>query len=49
MNIYKENFKLKIQKIFTKIRNEINKREDELMIKIDTKIDKLFLKEDFVK
>ena len=30
----KEGWKLKIQKIFTKIRNELNKREDELLLEV---------------
>ena len=30
----KEGLKLKIQKIFTKIRNELNKREDELLLEV---------------
>ena len=34
-NEEKEKLKLKIQKLFTKIRNEINKREDELFLEID--------------
>ena len=31
----KEKLKIKIQKLFTKIRNEINKREDQLLIKVE--------------
>ena len=31
----KEEFKLKIQKIFTKVRNKLNEREDELLLEID--------------
>ena len=31
----KENLKLEIQKVFTKIRNAINNREDELLSEID--------------
>ena len=34
-NEEKEKIKLKIQKLFTKIRNEINKREDELFLEVD--------------
>ena len=33
--IKKEEMKINIQKIFTKIRNEINNREDELLIEVD--------------
>ena len=34
-NEEKENIKLKIQKLFTKIRNALNKREDELFLEVD--------------
>ena len=37
MNEKKEKLKMQIQKIFTKIRNEVNNREDELLMEIDTK------------
>ena len=33
----KEELKIKIQKIFTKVRNEINNREDELLLEVDKK------------
>ena len=39
INKEKEELKLKIQKIFTNIRNEINNREDKLLIDIEN-IDK---------
>ena len=45
----KEELKIKIQKIFTKIRNEINNREDELLIEVDKKYENIFFKEEFVK
>ena len=45
----KEELKLKIQKIFTKIRNELNNREDELLLKIDNKYENLFCNEDIIK
>ena len=35
INQNKEDLKLKIQKIFTKIRNVLNDREDELLLKVD--------------
>ena len=41
--------KIKIQKIFTKIRNEINNREDELLLKVDNKFDNLLLKENILR
>ena len=37
--------KLNIQKIFTKIRNVLNEREDELLLKVDEIYDSIFLKE----
>ena len=45
----KENLKIQIQKIFTKIRNSFNNREDELLLEVDKKYDELFFKEDIVK
>ena len=49
INENKEELKLKIQKIFTKIRNELNNREDELLLEVDNKYDSLFFKEDLIK
>jgi len=49
MNKNKEELKLNIQKIFTKIRSEINNREDQLLIEIDKKLENLFYKEDIIK
>ena len=37
----KESVKLKIQKIFTKIRNSINEREDELLLEVDENFENL--------
>ena len=50
-NIYKnkEDLKLYIQKVFTKIRNEINEREDEILKEIDNKYDENFCREDIIK
>ena len=45
----KEKIKLEVQKIFTKIRNTINDREDELLLEIDKKYDELFFNEDLIK
>ena len=49
INENKENIKIKIKKIFSKIRNKINKREDDILLKVDEKFDTLFFKEDMVK
>ena len=45
----KENLKIQIQKAFTKLRNSLNNREDELLLEVDKKYDELFFKEDLVK
>ena len=49
INNKKEEMKLQIQKIFTKLRNELNNREDELLNKIDKKFDDSFIKEANIK
>ena len=49
VNKNKEELKLKIQKIFTQIRNAINNREDELLLEIDNKFDNLYFSEDLIK
>ena len=49
MNEKKEDLKLNVQKVFTKIRSEINNREDELLSEIDQMYDKLYIKEELVK
>ena len=49
MNEKKEDLKFNVQKVFTKIRSEINNREDELLSEIDQIYDKLFIKEELVK
>ena len=49
INKRKEELKNLIQKIFTKIRNELNNREDQLLINIDNYFEILFLKEDILK
>ena len=45
----KEELKLKIQKIFTKIRNELNKREDKLLTEVDKIFDDTFFSEEIIK
>ena len=45
----KEKLKLKISNVFTKIRNIINEREDELLLEIENFFDKHFFKEDIIK
>ena len=49
INENKEELKLKIQKIFTKIRNELNNREDELLLKIDKEYNNTFCNETIIK
>ena len=49
INENKNNLKLEVQKIFTIIRNEINKREDELLLKIDEEYDNNYLNEESIK
>ena len=44
----KERFKKKIQTMFTKIRNILNEREDELLLEIDKKYNELFFKEELI-
>ena len=41
INKSKEELKLYVQKIFTKIRSAINEREDELLLEIDNKYNEL--------
>jgi len=45
----KEALKLKISNLFTKIRNTINEREDEILLSLDNIFDKTFFKEDIIK
>ena len=49
INDDKEELKIKIQKIFTLLRNELNKREDELLLKVDEEFDKAYFKEEIIK
>ena len=45
----KDKIKQEIQNIFTKIRAELNSREDKLYLEIDEKFNELFFKEDLIK
>ena len=45
----KEELKIKIQKIFTKLRNELNNREEVLLLEVDNKFENLNFKEDVIK
>ena len=49
MNEKKEELKLKVQKIFTNIRNVINNREDELLLEIDNKYNDISIEEQVYK
>ena len=49
INENKETIKIKIQKIFTKLRNELNNREDELINKVDKKFEEIFFEEELIK
>ena len=49
INKNKEEIKLKIQKIFTNIRNILNKREDELLLEVDKEYDNQYFKENFLR
>ena len=49
INENKEDLKLKIQKIFNKIRNKLNEREYEILLEVDNKFNDLYFKEDIIK
>ena len=49
INENKENLKLKIQKIFTKIRNTLNEREDQILLEVDNQFNKIYFNEDIIK
>jgi len=49
INEDKEEIKMKISNIFTKIRNSINEREDQLLLNIDNEYNNLYFKEDIIK
>ena len=44
----KETLKLKIQQIFTKIRNVLNEREDEILLEVDKQFNNLYFNEDLI-
>ena len=45
----KEELKTNIQKIFTKLRNALNNREDELLLEVDKKYNELYFDEQIIK
>jgi len=49
INDDKDELKLKVQKIFTKIRNKLNEREDELLNNIDEQFNKVYCNENIIK
>ena len=49
INKHKEELKIKIQGIFTKIRNALNDREDELLLEVNQNYDKIYFKEELIK
>jgi len=49
INKDREELKIKIQKIFTELRNNLNNREDELLLKVDEKFDKICYNEKKIK
>ena len=49
INEKKEELKIKIQKIFTKIRNELNDREDQLLIELDKVFNEKYGDENIIK
>ena len=49
INEDKEKLKLEIQNVFTKLRNIINEREDQLLWNVDKQFDELFFKEELIK
>ena len=49
VNKKKEDLKLEILNIFTKIRNSLNERENELLLDIDKKFELIYLNEKFIK
>ena len=48
INESKENLKIKIQKIFTTIRNALNEREDKLLLQVDNKFNKVYFNENII-
>ena len=48
-NKNKEKLKTEVQKLFTKLRNIINEREDQIFLEIDKQFDETFFKEELIK
>ena len=49
LNEMKEELKLKIQKTFTKIKNELNNREDQLLLEVESMFETKYINEDNLK
>ena len=49
INKNKEEIKIKIQKLFTKIRNALNKREDQLLLKVNQIFENFYFNKDIIK
>ena len=49
INSKKEEIKLKISHVFTKIRNTINEREDVILLEVENIFNKIYFKEDIIK
>jgi len=49
INNNKEQLKIEIQNVFTKVKNELNKREDELLLEVDNKFDNLYINDEILK
>ena len=49
VNENKEKLKLNIQKIFTTIRNELNQREDEILLEVDKKFSDFYFDDNIIK
>ena len=45
----KENLKIRIQKLFTKLRNDLNKREDKLLFQVELIYEKNYFNKNFIK
>ena len=45
----KEELKMNIQKIFTKLRNELNEREDKMILEVENKFEEMFLSKNIIK
>ena len=49
INEKKETLKMNIQKLFTKLRNVLNDREDKLLLEVDKKYEELYFNEDIIR